>query len=57
MIDEINTIRLPVLLGSGLTFLGDFGTETRWMMEDYTKYDSGAMLIKYTKSIHEAATA
>jgi dihydrofolate reductase len=57
MIDEINIISLPVLLGSGLTFLGDFGMETHWVVEDYNKYDTGAIHIKYSKALTEAATA
>jgi dihydrofolate reductase len=57
MIDEINIVRLPVLLGSGLTFFGDFGIETRWNVDDYNKYDNGAIHIKYGKVYTEAATA
>ena len=57
MIDEINIVRLPVLLGSGLSFFGDFGIETHWRVESYTKYDNGAILTRYGKSSIEIATA
>jgi dihydrofolate reductase len=57
MIDEMNIIRLPVLLGSGLSFIGDFGMETHWLVDKYLKYDTGAILTKYRKIIPAAATA
>ncbi|MDR0538261.1 MAG: dihydrofolate reductase family protein [Tannerellaceae bacterium] len=57
MIDEINIVRLPVLLGSGLTFFGDFGIETQWNIEDYNKYDNGVLHIKYGKVYSETEIA
>jgi dihydrofolate reductase len=57
MIDEINIVRLPVLLGSGLSFFGDFGIETLWSVEEYSKYDNGAMHIRYGKVYTEMASA
>ncbi|GHU75734.1 dihydrofolate reductase [Bacteroidia bacterium] len=57
MIDEMNIVRHPVLLGSGLSFIGDFGMETHWLVDEYLKYDTGAILTKYRKIIPAAATA
>jgi len=49
LIDEINIIRLPVTLGSGLCFLGGFGQETSWEVEEFKKYASGACHLKYSR--------
>jgi dihydrofolate reductase len=57
MIDEMNIVRLPILLGSGLSFVGDFGMETHWLVDEYLKYDTGAILTKDRQLMPAAATA
>jgi dihydrofolate reductase len=43
MIDEINVLRIPIILGSGLPFSGDLGTETHWSLVKSVEYPNGAI--------------
>jgi dihydrofolate reductase len=50
MIDEINVLRLPVTLGSGVSFLEGFGAETRWSLVKMKQYPTGAIHTRYQRT-------
>ncbi|MDR1880064.1 MAG: dihydrofolate reductase family protein [Tannerellaceae bacterium] len=47
MIDEINILRLPVTLGSGISFLAGFGAERSWQLCQVSECAGGAILTRY----------
>jgi dihydrofolate reductase len=50
MIEEINILRLPVILGTGIPFLDGFGVETHWTLTKTQQYPSGAILSRYCRT-------
>jgi dihydrofolate reductase len=47
LIEEINILRLPIILGGGISFLGGNNTETSWVLEHSKCYPTGAILSTY----------
>jgi dihydrofolate reductase len=47
LIDEINILRLPVTLGSGISFLAGFGAEKTWRLCQVSECAGGAVLTRY----------
>jgi dihydrofolate reductase len=50
LIDEINILRLPVTLGSGISFLAGFGAERSWQLCQVSECAGGAILTRYHRA-------
>jgi dihydrofolate reductase len=50
MVDEMNILRLPITLGSGVSFLSGFGTEHRWELHYVSNYPNGVILTCYHRT-------
>ncbi|MDR1919230.1 MAG: dihydrofolate reductase family protein [Tannerellaceae bacterium] len=50
MIDEINILRVPILLGTGISFLSGFGNESHWSLVKTQQYPTGAILSRYCRT-------
>jgi dihydrofolate reductase len=57
LIDEINILRLPVTLGSGISFLTGFGTERSWQLSQVSELAAGAVLTRYRRPVAAAQIA
>ncbi|MDR1258052.1 MAG: dihydrofolate reductase family protein [Tannerellaceae bacterium] len=47
MVDEICILRMPITMGSGLSFLAGFGAEQRWELGNVVNYPDGALMTCY----------
>jgi dihydrofolate reductase len=52
MVDEINILRLPVTLGSGISFLTGFGIDQSWELDHVSNFPNGAILTRYLRAAH-----
>jgi dihydrofolate reductase len=50
MVDEINILRLPVTLGSGISFLAGFGVDQNWKLDRVSDFPNGAVLTRYLRA-------
>ncbi|MDR1981572.1 MAG: dihydrofolate reductase family protein, partial [Tannerellaceae bacterium] len=55
LIDEINILRLPITLGSGISFLTGFGAERTWELCQVAECAGGAVLTRYHRLAAAAA--
>jgi dihydrofolate reductase len=50
LVDEINLIMAPVLLGDGLRLFGDLLSEMRWDLKNVVPYRNGFVELSYVAS-------
>jgi dihydrofolate reductase len=55
LIDEINILRLPITLGSGISFLTGFGAERSWELCHVSELAAGAVLTRYHRRADAAS--
>jgi dihydrofolate reductase len=57
LIEEINVLRLPVILGDGLSFLGGSPAMSQWELGETKKYPNGTIFSRYRRASVAAVAA